>query len=128
MPESAGARVDTHVHVHVSELTKEELEAKRQAGVAQEEEDERKKDEEEKTPASIWENPVQSDSPKNVVDLGRNSPKRWGTNNPENSSLNERGSSSSERSTVCWVPSGDWYTKNKHAFLTRLAEQENNRQ
>jgi len=60
MPESAGARVDTHVHPHVSELTKEELEAKRQAGVAKEEEDERKKDEEEKIPASIWENPRQS--------------------------------------------------------------------
>lgn len=63
MPESAGSRVDTHVHPHVSELTKEELEAKRQAGVAKEEEDERKKDEEEKTPPSIWENPRQSDSP-----------------------------------------------------------------
>jgi hypothetical protein len=31
MPENAGARVDTHVHPHLSELTKEELEAKRQA-------------------------------------------------------------------------------------------------
>ena len=60
MPESAGARVDTHVHPHVSELTKEELEAKRQAEVAKEEEDERKKDEEEKTPAPILENPRQS--------------------------------------------------------------------
>ena len=73
MPESAGARVDTHVHVHVSELTEEELEAKRQAEVAQEEEDERNKVEEEKTPASIRENPGQSNSPQNVVDLGRNS-------------------------------------------------------
>jgi hypothetical protein len=71
MPESAGARVDTHVYVHVSELTKEELEAKRQAGVAQEEEDERKKDEEEKTPASIWENPGQSDSPQKRRRLGK---------------------------------------------------------
>lgn len=60
MPESAGSRVDTHVHPHVSELTKEELEAKRQAGVAKKEEDERKKDAEEKTPASIRENPRQS--------------------------------------------------------------------
>jgi hypothetical protein len=60
MPESAGARVDTHVHPHVSELTKEELDARRQAEVAKEEEDERKKDEEEKIPASIWENPRRS--------------------------------------------------------------------
>jgi hypothetical protein len=71
MPESAGARVDTHVHVHVGELTKEELEAKRQAEVAQEEEDERKKDEEEKTPASIRENPGQSDSPQKRRRLGK---------------------------------------------------------
>jgi hypothetical protein len=63
MPESAGARVDTHVHPHVSELTKEELDARRQAEVAKEEEDERKKDEEEKIPASIWENPRQSNFP-----------------------------------------------------------------
>ena len=71
MPESAGARVDTHVHPHVSELTKEELEAKRQAGVAKEEEDERKKDEEEKTPASIWENPEHTDSPQKRRGLGK---------------------------------------------------------
>lgn len=64
MPESAGARVDTHVHVHTSELTKEELEAKRQADVAQEEEDERRKDEEGKTPAPIWENPGHTDGPR----------------------------------------------------------------
>jgi hypothetical protein len=60
MPESAGARVDTHVHPHVSELTKEELEAKRQAVVAQEEEDETRKNEEGKTPVSIRENPGRS--------------------------------------------------------------------
>ena len=71
MPESAGARVDTHVHVQVSELTKEELEAKRQAGVAQEEEDERKRDEEEKNPASIRENPGQWNSPQKRRRLGK---------------------------------------------------------
>ena len=71
MPESAGARVDIHVHVHASELTKEELEAKRQAEVAQEEEDERRKDEEEKAPASLWENPGQSDSPQKRRGLGK---------------------------------------------------------
>ena len=56
MPESAGAHVDIHVHPHTSELTKEELEAKRQAAAAQEEEDERGKNEEGRTPVSIREN------------------------------------------------------------------------
>jgi hypothetical protein len=27
-----------------------------------------------------------------------------------------------------WVPSGDWYTKKRDAFLTKLAKQENDRQ
>ncbi len=71
MPESPGAHVDTHVHVHASELTKEELEAKRQAGAAQEEEDERRKDEEEKALASLRENPGQSDSPPKCRGLGK---------------------------------------------------------
>jgi hypothetical protein len=52
-------------------LTKEELEAKRQADIAQEEEDERRKDEEEKTPASIWENPEHTDSPQKRRGLGK---------------------------------------------------------
>ena len=60
MSESAGAHVDIHVHPHTSELTKEELEAERQAAAAQEEEDERRRDEEGKAPASIWENAGQS--------------------------------------------------------------------
>ncbi|HWQ21220.1 MAG TPA: hypothetical protein VN478_00660 [Clostridia bacterium] len=71
MPESAGAHVDTHVHVRAGELTKEELEAKRQAEAAEEEEDERKKDEEEKTPAPLWENPGQSNSPQKHRRLGK---------------------------------------------------------
>ncbi|HZL82067.1 MAG TPA: hypothetical protein VFB98_01130 [Candidatus Deferrimicrobium sp.] len=74
MPESAGARVDTHVHPHASELTKEELEAKRQAGVVKEEEDERKKDEEEKTPSPILENPRQSNFPLNCRRFGKKQP------------------------------------------------------
>lgn len=71
MPESAGAHVDTHVHVHASELTKEELEVRRQAEVAQEEEDERRKDEEEKAPASLWENLGQSDPSQKRRRLGK---------------------------------------------------------
>ena len=57
MPESAGRRVDPHVHLHQSDLTAEELEAKRQTDEAKEEERNRRKDEEEKTPAPISENP-----------------------------------------------------------------------
>jgi hypothetical protein len=100
MPESPGAHVDAHVHVHASEVTKEELEAKRQAGAAQEEEDERRKDEEEKALASLRENPGQSDPPPNVVDSGRSNSKAMGRNNPENSTWNQRGSSPSEGSVV----------------------------
>ena len=54
MRESAGAYVDTHVHPHTSELTKEELETKRQAAAAQEEEDERRRDEEGKKGSGIY--------------------------------------------------------------------------
>jgi hypothetical protein len=57
MPESAGRHVDTHVHLHQSDLTAEELEASRQADEAKEEERNRRKNEEETTPAPISENP-----------------------------------------------------------------------
>lgn len=57
MPESAGRHVDTHVHLRQSELTVEELEARRQAEEAREEKRNKRKGEEEKTPAPISENP-----------------------------------------------------------------------
>jgi hypothetical protein len=60
MPENAGARVDTHVYPHVSELTEEELEANRQAEEAKGKERNKQKGEEERAPAPILENPGRS--------------------------------------------------------------------
>lgn len=57
MPESLGRHVDTRVHLHQSELTAEELEARRQADEAKEEGHNRRNDEEKTTPVPILENP-----------------------------------------------------------------------